>query len=116
VFQLPLCKKDDWINRNNYLVITCYQLQNTTLFNTLLSSLTPYAAELVSYQEYGAGRNLVNVWERCFTYTYYPMLLCTNKATCFGWGIRNNHRVKVRYKITDKIQVTLSHWSCPYKH
>jgi len=61
LFQLSLRKKNDKTDCNNYQVITYYQLQNTTLSNTLFSSLTPYAAEIVLNQGYGFGRNLVNM-------------------------------------------------------
>ena len=47
MFQHSLCKKDDRTDCNNYLVVTYYQLQNTTLSNTLLSSLTAQAAKFV---------------------------------------------------------------------
>ena len=61
VFQHSVFKKDDRTDRNNYLVITYYQLQNTTLSNTLLSSLTAQAAEFIFNQEYGFGFTIANV-------------------------------------------------------
>ena len=76
MFQHSVCKKDDRTDCNNYLVINYYQLQNTTLSSTLLSSLTAHAAEFLFNQEYGFGLTSVNVWERCFTYTFNVMLLC----------------------------------------
>jgi hypothetical protein len=84
MFQHSVCKIDDRTDCNNYLVVTFYQLQNTTPSNTLLSSLTAHEAELVLNQEYGFGLSSVNVWERCFTYTFYAMLLCRIKSTIFG--------------------------------
>ena len=61
MFQHSVFKKNDRTDRNNYLVITYYQLQNTTLSNTLISSLTAHAAEFIFNQEYGFGFTIANV-------------------------------------------------------
>jgi hypothetical protein len=53
VFQQSVCMKDYRTDCNNYVVVNYYQLQNTTLSNILLSSLTAHAAELDYNQEYG---------------------------------------------------------------